>query len=261
MGTQWLMDLRWAPSVMEGLWRASWQGALWVAYRSGEVYRIHDQKVTVVGENDGLPAGRDICALASDREGRMWFAKGGQFGIVSNGVFVTLKRLDPAPARLAPSKTGGVWLLSGFRLFKAGSDGELTELGELRPGRAGTAGTVLLEDREGSLWIGTSFSGLFRFGDSGFESVATSHEEILSLAEDSEGNLWVGTAGGGLNRLRRQAILLEGPEAGLPYAAVQSICEDPEGTIWATTQNGALARRSAGRDRGWERPHRSRCSS
>ncbi|HVG61723.1 MAG TPA: M56 family metallopeptidase [Hyalangium sp.] len=31
MGTEWLMDLGWGRSVLEGLWRASWQGALWAA--------------------------------------------------------------------------------------------------------------------------------------------------------------------------------------------------------------------------------------
>lgn len=31
MGTEWLMDLGWGRSALEGLWRASWQGALWAA--------------------------------------------------------------------------------------------------------------------------------------------------------------------------------------------------------------------------------------
>ncbi len=31
MGTEWLMDLGWGHSALEGLWRASWQGALWAA--------------------------------------------------------------------------------------------------------------------------------------------------------------------------------------------------------------------------------------
>jgi bla regulator protein BlaR1 len=31
MGTEWLMDLAWGRSAVEGLWRASWQGALFAA--------------------------------------------------------------------------------------------------------------------------------------------------------------------------------------------------------------------------------------
>ena len=223
------------------------QGAIWAAYRSGEVFRIHDSKVARLTDREGLPPGRDICALASDSGGRIWFAKGGEFGTISNGMFTTIHRIDSAPSRLAASKAGGVWLLSGFRVFKAQPNGDLADMGEFRPERGGTIGTVLLEDREGALWIGTSFSGLLRRGEFGFETVGTSHAEIISLAEDREGNLWVGTGGGGLNCLRRRAITLESLEAGLPYAAVQSICEDAGGTIWAATRNGTLARRSAGR--------------
>jgi signal transduction histidine kinase/streptogramin lyase len=101
----------------------------------------------------------------------------------------------------------------------------------------------MLEDNDGAVWIGTSFSGVFRHDDSGFQAIATTHQEILSLSQDAEGNIWVGTFGGGLDRLRRRAISLEGIDAGLPFAAVESICEDPSGTIWAVTQNGLLARR------------------
>lgn len=223
------------------------QGALWVAYRSGELYRIHDLKVTRVEESEGLPPGRDICALASDVKGCIWFAKGGQLGIVADGVLKTLRRVDTLPTRLAASRTGGVWLLCGFHLYKVQPGGALEDWGEFRPERGGTIGTVMLEDREGALWIGTSFSGLLRRDETGFGTVETSHEEILSLAEDREGNMWVGTAGGGLNRLRQRTVSLERPEAGLPFPAVQSICQDSTGTIWAAAQNGMLARRVAGR--------------
>jgi signal transduction histidine kinase/ligand-binding sensor domain-containing protein len=223
------------------------QGTLWVAYRSGEVYRIQDTKVTRVGESEGLPPGGDICALASDAQGRVWFAKNGQLGIVADGVLKTLRRVDDSPARLATSRASGVWLLCGFHLYKAQPTGALDDWGEFRPARGGTIGTVMLEDREGALWIGTTFSGLFRRDETRFETVETTHEEILSLAQDHEGNMWVGTAGGGLNRLRQRTVSLEGTEAGLPFAAVQSICQDSAGTIWAATQNGVLARRVAGR--------------
>jgi ligand-binding sensor domain-containing protein len=109
----------------------------------------------------------------------------------------------------------------------------------------------LLEDREGAVWIGTSYSGLIRHDESGFAAIETTHQEILSLAEDREGNMWVGTGGGGLNRIRRRAIKLEAGESGLPFAAVQSICEDTNGTTWVATQNGVLARRVAGK---WSPP-------
>ena len=224
------------------------QGDLWVAYRGGPVYHIKDGRVSACTSKDGLPEGADICALSCASNGQVWFAKAGQIGILRNGTFETTRRLDPLPAQLAAARAGGVWLCLGFRLFRVEENGQFKDLGEFHAERGGTVATVMLEDHESSIWIGTSFSGLFRYSDeSGFETIPTTHQEILSLAEDREGNLWVGTAGGGLNRIRRRAITLEGSEEGLPFAAVPSICEDASGNLWAAAQNGVLVRRAGGK--------------
>ena len=122
----------------------------------------------------------------------------------------------------------------------------MQDYGEFHPENAGTIPTVILEDREGAVWFGTSFSGLFRRDAAGFEIITTSHQGIMSLAEDSEGNIWVGTFGGGLDRIRRRSITLEGAGEGLPFSSILSICEDRDGVIWAVTQNGVLAHKTNG---------------
>ncbi len=222
-------------------------GALWVAYRGGSVYRIKEGQVRLFGSAEGLPPGNDICALTRDNQGHVWFAKAGQLGQIRGGLFETNFNFDALPARLTAANAGGVWLCAGHRLLKVDEKGKARDFGRFDPKGAGTIATALLEDHEGAVWIGTSYSGLYRHGDSGFEPIQTAHEEILSLVEDREGNLWVGTSGGGLNRIRRRAIELEGTESGLPFGAVQSICQDAAGTLWAATQNGGLARRVEGR--------------
>jgi signal transduction histidine kinase/ligand-binding sensor domain-containing protein len=224
------------------------EGALWVIYRGGGVCRIKDGKVKVFTARDGLPSGAAICSIGCDKHGRVWFNKGGQFGEVRENHFHVLRQLDePQLARLAPARGDGLWMCAGTRLFRLHDNEELENRGAFNPSRAGTVPTALLEDREGAVWIGTSYSGLFRYASNRFESIATSHQEITSLDEDREGNLWVGTAGGGLNRVQPRAVKLEGAESGLPYEAVQSICEDIKGELWAATQNGLLARRVQGR--------------
>lgn len=222
-------------------------GALWITYRNGAVCRIKAGKVTRFTDADGLPAGDTICSIACDDAGRVWFVKNGQFGQFRDGKFQALLQLDPAAARLAVSHSGGVWICSGFRLLKYREDGRLEDLGAFDPKRTGTQPSVLLEDRSGAVWIGTTFGGLFRFDGSQFESVPTTHPEILSLLEDTEGNVWAGTGGGGLNRIRPRAVELESTDSGLPFEAVQSLAEDVRGVLWAATQNGSLARRADGR--------------
>ena len=222
-------------------------GALWIAYRGGAVFEVKNGLVTAITGSAGLPDGDDICALTTDNQGRVWFAKSGQVGIVQQGVLHTLQHLDPFPMRLSAARHGGVWICCGSQLFKYSYQGQLEKFGEFHPENSGTIATVLLEDDEGAVWIGTSFSGLYRHDQSGFETIPTSHERILSLTEDNEGNIWVGTFGGGLDRIRRRVIALEDTESGLPFASVQSICEASDGTIWAVTQNGVLVQRIDGK--------------
>jgi signal transduction histidine kinase/ligand-binding sensor domain-containing protein len=223
------------------------QGALWVAYRAGAVGRIRDGEFERIDERQGLPAGTDICSLGCDAKGRLWFVKAGQLGVWREGKFETLKRVDPGPARLSVARGGGVWICSDFHLYKYEEEGELEDYGRFNPRVLGSEPTILRESRDGSVWIATTYSGLFRFDAGKFEAVPTSHPEILSLLEDAEGNIWVGTGGGGLNQVKPRAISLETAEAGLPFAAVRSMCEDAQGAIWVATQNGALARKADGR--------------
>ncbi len=216
------------------------EGALWVAYRDGKVYRIDHDQVVPITARQNLPEGPDMCALAADDHGRIWFAKAGQIGCFQDGAFQTLFKLPSQPMRLASAKGGGVWISSGSQLWKCDEKGKLQSIGEFHPENGGATATVLMEDREGAVWIGTSFSGLYRHDESGFEAIPTTHQGILSVIEDREGNIWVGTFGGGLDRIRRRAITLEGQESGLPFASVQSICEVTNGSIWAVTQNGVV---------------------
>ena len=147
------------------------------------------------------------------------------------------------------ARDGGLWICSGHRLFKCDENGKLQDFDEFHPENSGTVVTVMIEDHEGAVWIGTSYSGLYRHDNSGFETIPTTHQGILSLLEDRAGNIWAGTFGGGLDRIRPRSITLEGVETGLPVASVQSICEDTNGVIWAVTQNGVLVRKIGRR---WE---------
>jgi signal transduction histidine kinase/ligand-binding sensor domain-containing protein len=231
------------PSSIPGSLAEDAEGTLWVSYHGGSVYRLSNGQAVACAEADGLPQGADTCALASDNVGKVWFAKSGQVGVIQHRRFRTLHQYERVTARLATAREGGVWLCAGVRLFRIDKDEQFREVGSFQPRRANTVPNVVLEDREGAVWIGTSYSGLFRYDGSDFGSVETTHEEIQSLAADREGNVWVGTFGGGLNRVRRRAVVLEGPDNGLPFPSLMSICEAADGTLFAATQNGVVVRR------------------
>jgi signal transduction histidine kinase/ligand-binding sensor domain-containing protein len=223
------------------------QGDLWVCYRGGSVRRVVDGQAMIITPQDGLPEGVQIASMACEANGKLWFLKRGQLGSVRQGKFVTLQTLPGNSGRLTVARRGGVWGCVDFRLYHFREGGELVDCGTFGPQLSGTEVSIMLEGRNGILWIGTTFSGLYRYDGKTFELVATTHQEIVSLLEDVEGNIWVGMGGGGLNQLRPQTVRLEAAEAGLSVPAVSSLCEDSDGVVWAATQNGTLARYVDGR--------------
>ena len=216
------------------------EGGLWISYRSGAVYELKDGQVIAGSTLPGFPEGSDICSLATDRQGQLWFARNGQVGQFREGKFQTLVRVVGSTMRLAAARDGGVWLCAGARLYKCGPDGGLQDFGEFQTNRSSIEVKVMLEDHQGAVWLGTSYSGLYRHDSSGFVSVPTTYQGIFCLLEDKEGNIWVGTAGGGLDRISSRAITLQGSESGLSFPTMKSICEDAVGTFWATIDNGDL---------------------
>ena len=232
--------------VMDG------QGDLWITYSRGEVIRYsHDGKVDVYTGKSGLPGGGGVCWLASGRDGILWFAKGGQVGVFRNGRFNVLENLGSPALRIAPARSGGILICAGSQVLKYDEGRETVELGQIIPdqdgGHSSFEPSVLLEDRDGAVWVGTASAGLFRCGSNTVTRVDVSNPAILSLAEDRENNLWVGTRGG-LNRVHRRLTSMIGPADGLPSQGVQSACQDATGAFWLVGENGVLAR---GRGTNW----------
>jgi len=218
------------------------EGALWIACRSGTVCRLKDGAVTRFTAATEIPPGT-TCSFATDREGTLWFAKGGSLGVFRDGKFQTLQRLDSPTAVVAASRSGGIWI-AGLELQHYVEGGQLQSYGAIPA--TGTRGgpMALMEDRDGRVWIGTAANGLLCYDGRGFESLPTSDLEISTLMEDQEGNIWVGTSNGGLNRIRPRIVHLETAETGLT-AAIQSTCQAPGGDLWAVTLNGALMRKTS----------------
>lgn len=101
---------------------------------------------------------------------------------------------------------------------------------------------TILEDNEGSLWIGTDGGGLCRLKE-GRITTYTSREglardAIWSVFQDHLGRMWVGTNGGGVNCIDNGRISVYDTRKGLTSDIVLSLCEDSAGAIWVGTRSG-----------------------
>ena len=209
---------------------------LWVTYSTGKVIRYtHDGKVDTFTSKNGLPGGVGICWLASGRNGTLWFAKGSQVGVFRNGRFNVLENFGSPALRIAAARSGGIWICAGQQILKFDEGVETVELGKIIPdeadGRSSFDPSVLLEDRDGAVWVGTVSAGLFHCDSNAVTRVEVSNPAILSLASDREGNLWVGTRGG-LNRVDRRLTSIIKSTDGFPFQGVQSVCQDATGALW-----------------------------
>jgi two-component system sensor histidine kinase ChiS len=115
--------------------------------------------------------------------------------------------------------------------------------------------TVIAEDRDGNLWLGTRGKGLNKFdiktgaltpyrkkptGQNAFNSI-----NVNALVEDSEGNLLIGYSPGGLGKLDLKtggALVTEKKIDGLNDDRILSLLCDRDGDIWVGTDGGGLFR-------------------
>jgi signal transduction histidine kinase/ligand-binding sensor domain-containing protein len=218
------------------------EGALWMGY-SDSIYRAQDGKSAKFTTKDGVPPG-NFHSLNSDGAGNIWLVKGNQISCFQNGKFRQLALVEGVQC-MAGTRTNAVWLVANTHLFSCDSEGLLQDFGAL-PIPSYIRAAALLEDQNGSVWIGTDGEGLFHYEQSRFERVGTSHSSILSLAQDREGNIWVGTGGGGLDRINPCGIRVEALENNQVQSQIQSICQDANGVLWGATQNGALVSQKGG---------------
>ncbi len=114
--------------------------------------------------------------------------------------------------------------------------------------------TRLREDHEGSLWMGTLKSGVWRWQPRRMQSHsapdALPHENTWAVCEGLDGELWVGTDGG-LARLTARRWEQWTTEHGLSRNNIRALAVDRDGTLWIGTgeglnsfRNGKLIRHS-----------------
>lgn len=230
-----------ADKVVNSLF-AEADGTIWASCDDQSLLRWQGGKVDEFRPNEGSPH-RLVAHFATERPGRMLIAGGTMIGRYESGrVEVVNSEFGGPEFRVAGSRRGGPWILTVDRLLKRGEDGVKEMASGIPPLAGAHYVSSLLEDRHGTLWIGTRSQGLYAVVDGRFHLVPTSGEAITGICEDTEGGIWVTTNGGGLNRLRLRDFKIYDRSAGLGDNYSFTVSEDAEGSVWFGNRDGGLAR-------------------
>jgi ligand-binding sensor domain-containing protein/signal transduction histidine kinase/CheY-like chemotaxis protein/HPt (histidine-containing phosphotransfer) domain-containing protein len=181
-------------------------GTLWVGTEKGALYRRAENRFELVIRPN--PTGQGLAsvnALLRDRDGNLWICTDRGLARWRNGELSAL--------------TGGLFAVSEL--------------------------PAILEDNEGSLWVGSSAVGLLRLREGKF--ITTGEPEGLpsdmtwTIAPRKSGGLWVGSNLGLGSYVGGRYQQIPGPR-GHENIKVRSVVEDRQGALWVGTLGAGIFR-------------------
>ena len=222
-------------------------GAVW--YGCGEqLCRLSDEKVRVYGAESGLPSG-SWRAIGRDMHGNLW-VRSGSVGVAELASGGNAFKLQSLPSM--DNDVGGIPAIDsdGFVLLPS-SRGLVVRRGNdwWRIGReAGLKGVVyaVLQDREGSVWMGLAGRGLVRWAGYKVWEAYTADNGLASdvayqILPRPDGTVWVGTESGLMRGTRRGDGYAWQRESQVGMIPVHSVQAAADGTLWLGTEVKGVA--------------------
>jgi len=243
------------------LWLSTGNGLYRLDPPSGHATRFrHDT-------NDPRSLSTDnVKSSGEDRTGQFWVATGeglDAFDRDTGHVTLHVPLQEPRELSFYEDRSGVFWVFyssgNGLAILdrKEGTLSRVSFAEHELPGLPLTGVSSMLEDKDGTLWIGTFSDGLlkldrhrwrfvrYRHDPSNNESIA--EDRVTTLFEDREGSLWAGLGA------TEPAFFVTRPppftklpfdsknQANLGEALVNAVYEDPQRILWTGT-TGALNR-------------------
>ncbi len=205
--------------------------------------RVSDYSLQTWSSQEGLPQ-NTVPAIAQTRDGYLWL--GTQSELVRfDGIRFVIVDDQRGVTNLVSDRADGLWWAStGGGLIRRIGDRNFTWTS--RDGLPSDFVQEIFQDREGSIWVGTS-EGLARLHEGRIVTYGGMAHPITAFAQGEDGALWIGTGDVGLARLDG-SLSFWSVRDGLPDDRVTALAVDRHGDVWAGTPRG-LGRLHAGH---WE---------
>jgi ligand-binding sensor domain-containing protein/signal transduction histidine kinase len=182
------------------------EGNLWLGLSDGVLAQLRPQYFALLTGAHGLPAGAATCLMADS------------FGRVHVGM-----------------DSGGLYVSRGDH-FERVSD-NTKWLGQDLVASA-------CAQPDGSLWAGTTGSGLYHIKDGRTVVYSTanglSDDCVLAVCADAKGAVWAGTRAGSLHRFADGKVTTFTSADGLPGWPITALLPAGDGGLWVGTENGTL---------------------
>src|SRR6202795_3127096 len=225
-------------------------GAIWIARgtlsdKRGPLCKFTDAGLRCYGRDDGLALPFAV-TLANDSLGNVWLAGGAMVSRwqTSSADTYVPAGLNPAEnfngvLALASRPDGSVWVGS----VHAGKGGGLQQLAQgawkpfVTPEFDGSTlkVTVLLLDRDRSLWVETLNEGIYRIQGNKVDhfrgSDGLSGNAVSGIFPDREGNIWIATSRG-IDNFHDIRVASFSTRQGLGADQVNSVLASRDGTVW-----------------------------
>jgi ligand-binding sensor domain-containing protein/signal transduction histidine kinase len=217
-------------------------GDLWLGTWGKGLFRRRNGQLSPMNP-PGMPIATPIRAIAEDRRGHIWV------GTWFDGIYrfdahsfhhylLGIESPGNAVSSILPDSRGGMWVgtYTGLFYFPTGEPTPLHRSHLLESKLI----TCIIEDRDGSILIGTS-AGLFRVRDRVALPVdGLPHPYLLSLTLDSMGHVWAGTKAGGLAWVHQEHATPLPASSGITPLLVNTAIEDKDRHLWLGTSRGIV---------------------
>jgi two-component system sensor histidine kinase/response regulator len=224
---------------------------LWIGDANDGLSRLREGLFTSITKADGLPDDITLNVLQDER-GTIWIGTTKGLAYRQNGHLGPFPlpnlKTDLQVTSLGTGRDGSVWAAAGDQLFQlryenCANSSCLPRATQItHKGLEGASIKIIFADRDGAIWIGTAFDGVFVYKDGQFTSYSTrnglTNNAVRGIVQDRDGSMWIGTKGGGLTNLKDGKFTNYTTADGLANNGVQSLYIDRSNTLWIATREG-----------------------